>query len=103
MIKVRLLAVQERQQRLAEGGWRLHIQRKGQAGKQLTDCQGRRNRRIARTRARVEHVFASLEQIGGKALRSIGLALATLHLNWKAAAYNLRRLYSLMEVGPAPL
>ena len=42
------------------------------------------------------------EQMGGKALRSIGLARATLHLNWKAATYNLRRLCSLMEVGPAP-
>jgi len=47
-------------------------------------------------------VFAALEQMGGKVLRSIGLARATLHLNWKAAAYNLRRLCSLMEVGPRP-
>lgn len=66
------------------------------------ECQERRNRRIAKTRARVEHVYASLEQMSGKALRSIGLARATLHLNWKAAAYNLRRLCSLKEVGPAP-
>ena len=80
----------------------MHIQRKGQAGKPLSDCQERRNRRIAKTRARVEHIDASLEQMGGKALRSIGLARATLHLHWKAAAYNLRRLCSLMEVGPAP-
>lgn len=92
----------EREKRLSEKGWRLHIQRKGQAGKPLSDCQERRNRRIAKTRARVEHIYASLEQMGGKALRSIGLARATLHLNWKAATYNLRRLCSLMEVGPTP-
>lgn len=91
----------EREQRLGEKGWRLHIQRKGQAGKPLSDCQERRNKRIAKTRARVEHVFASLEQMGGKALRSIGLARATLHLNWKAATYNLRRLCSLKDMGPA--
>ncbi len=91
----------EREQRLGEKGWRLHIQRKGQVGKPLSDCQERRNKRIAKTRARVEHVFASLEQMGGKALRSIGLARATLHLNWKAATYNLRRLCSLKEVGAA--
>jgi IS5 family transposase len=91
----------EREQRLRAQGWRLRIQRKGQAGRPLSDCQERRNRRIAKTRARVEHVFASLEQMGGKALRSIGLARATLHLNWKAATYNLRRLCSLMDVGPA--
>ena len=46
-------------------------------------------------------MFASLEQMGGKALRSIGRARATLHLNWKAATYNLRRLCSLKDVGPA--
>lgn len=90
----------EREQRLSEMGWRLHIQRKGQAGKPLSDCQERRNRRIAKTRARVEHIYASLEQMGGKALRSIGLARATLHLNWKAATYNLRRLCTLKAVGP---
>ena len=90
-----------REQRLKVQGWRLHIQRKGQPGKALSDCQQRRNRRIAKTRARVEHVFASLQQMGGKALRCIGLARAKLHLNWKAAAYNLRRLCTLKEVGPA--
>ncbi|WP_368858966.1 hypothetical protein [Burkholderia sp. GbtcB21] len=50
----------------------------------------------------MEQVFGALEQMGGKMLRSIGLARVTLHLNWKAAAYTLRRLCSLMEVGPGP-
>ncbi|KVZ45756.1 hypothetical protein WK57_16930 [Burkholderia ubonensis] len=90
----------ERERRLGKTGWRLHIQRKGQAGKPLSACQARRNRRIAQPRARVEHVFAALEQMGGKMPRSIGLARARLHLNWKAAMYNLRRLCSLREVGP---
>ena len=80
----------------------MHIQRKGQAGKPLSSFQYRRNRRIDRVRARLEHVIASLEQMGSKALRSIGLARATLHLNWKAATCNLRRLYSLIEMGPTP-
>ncbi|MHB1670201.1 transposase, partial [Thiomonas sp.] len=92
----------EREQRPTAKGWRMHIQRKGQAGKPLSDCQERRNRRIAKTRARVEPIYASLEQMGGKALRAIGLDRATLHLHWKVAAYNLRRLCTLMEVGPQP-
>jgi len=71
----------EREQRLGKTGWRLHIQRKGRPGKPLSECQARRNRRIAKSRARDEHVFAALEQMGGKVLRSIGLARATLHLN----------------------
>jgi IS5 family transposase len=91
-----------REQRLSDQGWRLQIQRKGQLDRPLSECQKGRNRRIAKPRARVEHVFASLEQMGGKALRSIGLARATLHLNWKAATYNLRRLCSLMAMGAQP-
>lgn len=59
--------------------------------------QQRRNHRIAKTRARVEHVFVGLAQIGGKALCSIALARATLQLNWKVAAYNLQRLVYLKE------
>lgn len=50
----------------------------------------------------MEHVFASLKQLDRKMLRSIGLAGATLRLDGKATPYDLRRLCSLMEVGPAP-
>jgi transposase, IS5 family len=59
--------------------------------------QQRRNRRIASPHARVEHVFAGMAQLGGKMLRLIGPARATLHLNWKATAYNLRRPCYLKE------
>lgn len=86
-----------REARLTAQGWRMHIQRKGSKDQPLSDAQEQRNRRIAKPRARVEHVFAGLAQLGGKALRSIGLARATLHLNWKVAAYNLRRLAYLRE------
>jgi IS5 family transposase len=88
---------QEREARLSELGWRMHIQRKGHKNKPISAAQQRRNHRIAKTRARVEHVFAGLAQLGGKALRSIGLARATLQLNWKVAAYNLQRLVYLKE------
>ena len=87
----------EREARLKEQGWRMHIQRKGTKDKPLSEAQERRNKRIAKPRARVEHVFAGLAQLGGKVLRSIGLARATLNLNWKAAAYNLQRLSYLKE------
>lgn len=87
----------EREARLMGAGWRMFIQRKGNKDKPLSDTQKRRNRRIAKSRARVEHVFAGLAQMGQKTVRSIDLARATLHLNWKAAAYNLRRLCYLKE------
>jgi len=48
----------------------MFIQCKGGKDKPLSETQERRNRRIAKTRARVEHVFAGLAQLGGKALRS---------------------------------
>ncbi|TSJ89025.1 IS5 family transposase [Chitinimonas sp. BJB300] len=89
----------EREARLIGQGWRMHNQRKGRADKPLSECQKRRNRRIAKIRARVEHPFASLAQLGGKALRCIGLARATLNLHWKIAGYNLQRLCYLKVAG----
>ena len=93
----------EREKRLKESGWRPHIQRKAKQGKPISECQRRRNQRISRTRVRVEHPFASLAQMGGKLLRGIGLDRATLHLNWKAATYNMRRMCYLKMAGVAPL
>ncbi|MBY0238812.1 MAG: IS5 family transposase [Burkholderiaceae bacterium] len=87
----------KREERLTNERYRMHIQRKGSKNKPLSEAQQRRNRRIASPRARVEHVFAGMAQLGGKMLRSIGLARATLHLNWKAATYNLRCLCYLKE------
>jgi IS5 family transposase len=92
----------DREKRLKATGLRVHIQRKAVKGKPLSECQKGRNTRIAKTRARVEHVFASLEQMGGKGLRCIGLDRATLQLNFKAATYNLRRLCSLKTGGIKP-
>lgn len=92
----------ERETRLKATGLRVHIQRKAAKGKPLSDCQKGRNTRIAKTRARVEHVFASLEQMGDKGLRCIGLDRATLQLNFKMATYNLRRLCSLKTCGIKP-
>jgi len=66
----------------------MHIQRKGTKAKALSDAQERRNRRIASPCARVEQVFAGLAQLGGKTLRSIDLARATLHVNLKAATLS---------------
>ncbi|MGZ8930652.1 MAG: IS5 family transposase [Methylosarcina sp.] len=91
----------EREARLQDEGWRMQIQRKAPKGKPLSDCQQRRNQWIAKSRARVEHIYASLQQMGGKGLRCIGLDRATLQLNLKAATYNLRRLCSLKTSGVA--
>lgn len=92
-----------REQRLNKSGWRLHIQHKAKKGKPQSECQKRRNTRIARPRARVEHVFGAMCAMGGKAIRTIGLARAVFGLSIKAAVYNLRRLCSLKEGGIVPV
>jgi IS5 family transposase len=90
---------QGRETELKAAGYRNHIQRKGSRNHPLSDCQQRRNHRIAKTRARVEHVFAAITQMGGKLVRTIGQARATFAMTMMAACYNLKRLVYLKEAG----
>lgn len=73
-------------------GWRPPIQRRGQAGNPIGKRGKARNRRIASPRARVEHIFASFTQMGGKLIRNIGLARAEFCLTVKSAVYNMTRM-----------
>ena len=82
----------EREEHLREQGYRPQIQRKAKRGKPLSACQERRNLRIAKIRARVEHVFAAIAQWGGKWIRTIGQARATFAMGMMAVVYNMRRL-----------
>lgn len=86
---------------LRANGFRDQIQRKGRRNKPLSECQLRRNKRIARTRARVEHVFGAMEQMGGKRLRTIGQARANVAMTMMAACYNLKRLVYFQKAGIA--
>ena len=90
---------QQRSQMLQALGYREHIQRKARPGKPLSECQKRRNRRIARLRARVEHPFAQMAQMGGKLIRTIGQARATASMVMMAACYNLKRLAMFLHTG----
>ena len=92
----------EREATLTQAGWRVHIQRKGSATKGISDAQKKRNGRIATPRARVEHVFGALAQMGGKLVRCMGIVRVTFALHLKAASYNLKRLVFLKEGGLAP-
>ena len=91
-----------RERSLREAGYRDRIQRKGQAGKPLSEAQQRRNRRIARQRAFGEHPFARLAQMGGKCLRTIGLARAKAVIELKVIAHNLMHLARLHKRGIVP-
>jgi IS5 family transposase len=90
---------EEREAWLDEHGYRNRIQRKGNRNKPLSEAQQRRNQRIAKTRARVEHAFAAVEQMGGKLIRTIGQARAGFALTMMAACYNLKRLAYFQRAG----
>ena len=88
-----------RENKLKAAGFRNHIQRKGKRNKPLSACQQRRNQRIAKTRARVEHVFATINQMGGKLIRTIGQARANFGMTMMAACYNLKRMVYFNRAG----
>jgi len=89
----------EREVWLKENGYRNQIQRKGSSSKPLSECQQRRNHRIAKTRARVEHIFGAIEQMGGKAVRTIGQSRANFAVTMMATCYNLKRLVYFQKAG----
>lgn len=68
----------------------------------ISKTQRRRNRAIATPRARVEHVFGALAQMGGKLVRCLGIVRTIFFLQLNAASYNLKRLVFLKERGLAP-
>lgn len=88
-----------RDAQLKAQGYRNHIQRKGVRNHPLSECQQRRNQRIAKIRARVEHVFATISQLGGKGIRTIGQARANFAMVLMATCYNLKRLVYLRRAG----
>ena len=78
---------------LAMMGFSSDIHEKGYRNHPLTGRQKQKNRTRSRTRAKVEHVFGTMvTEMGGKLLRSIGLARAKANLGLKNLAYNLKRL-----------
>lgn len=89
----------QRSEMLSALGYREHIQRKAKAGKPLSDCQKGRNKRIAKTRARVEHPFAQMRHMGGKLIRTIDQVRATAAMTMMAACYNLKRLAKFLDDG----
>ncbi|OYY52225.1 MAG: IS5/IS1182 family transposase [Halothiobacillus sp. 28-55-5] len=92
----------EREAWLKANGYRNRIQRKGHRNKPLSEAQQGRNHRIAKTRARVEHAFAAIEQMGGKLIRTIGQARANFAMTLMATCYNLKRLAYFQRKGIVP-
>jgi len=74
------------------------IHEKGYRNKPLTKTQKRNNTAKSRIRARVEHVFASMNHFGGLFIRTIGIARASFQIGLMNFVYNLTRYTYLMGV-----
>ena len=87
----------EVEERFSVCGYVFRFNRKARRGHPLTEGQKRRNRRLSRTRARVEHVFGWMERkTQGTLLRGIGLTRAALKIGFRNLVYNLSR-YAYLE------
>src|SRR3546814_125425 len=89
----------EVEERLAEQGLKSHIHRRGSRGKPLTPRQEAANKTRSKVRARVEHVFGCQHNsMGGKFVRTIGIARATMKIRSEEHTSELR---SIMRVSYA--
>ena len=72
---------------------------KGYRNKALTKTQQNRNKRLSKTRARVEHVFGYMTMsMGGLFIRCVGFVRAESQIILKNLAYNMRRYCFLMGI-----
>jgi IS5 family transposase len=77
-------------------GFRSRIHRRGARNRPLSKAQAAANTRRSKVRARVEHVFGHQENsMGGKVVRTIGLARAKFKIGMMNLAYNISRLVQL--------
>jgi IS5 family transposase len=81
----------DREASLKARGYRSYIQRQGQASKPLNPRDQAANHRRAKTRIRVEHVFAHQSWMG-RTVRTIGLERARFKIGMMNLVYNLERL-----------
>ena len=82
--------------KLKSRGHRGHIHHKGKRNKPLSERKQAVNQKRSRIRARVEHVFGYQENsMGGKLIRTIGLARASAKIGLMNLGYNMKRLVYL--------
>ena len=93
----------ETEARLKEKGYKSRIHRRGARNHPLSQRQQAANTTRSRVRVRVEHVFGDQENaMGGKFVRTIGIARARVKIGMMNLAYNMRRLVWLERMAAAP-
>jgi len=89
----------EQEQRLEASQHTSQIHERAYRNKPLSEAQGINNGEKSRVRARVEHVFATMENdMGGIFLRSIGAARAAVGVGLMNLTYNLKRITTLIRL-----
>jgi len=92
---------EETEQRLGEAGFKSQVHYKGQRSKPLSAHKRHLNRLRSTVRARVEHVFGFQQNsMGGKLIRTIGLARAKTKIALMNLTYNIRRYLHLERRKP---
>jgi len=93
----------ETERTLSEKCYRSHIHHKGKRGQPLTGRQTKANKTRSKVRVRVEHVFGFQERsMGGKFIRTIGLARASVKIGMMNLIYNMNRLVQFERGVAAP-
>ena len=88
---------------LKEKGFRSHIHHKGKRNKPLGPRQKKANKTRSKVRVRVEHVFGFQERsMGGKLVRTIGMARARVKIGMMNLVYNMSRLIQFERGVAAP-
>lgn len=85
-------------------GYRSQVHQKGKRNKPLTEKQQVTNKRKSKTRARVEHVFGSIEnEQGGMVVRTVGLVRAATKIGLMNMGYNIRRATTLLRASASEI
>lgn len=90
---------EENELMLCADDYRSHVHKKGKRNEPLNERNKSANRKKSKVRARVEHVFGSMEnEQGGMFIRVIGLARAKTKIGLMNLVYNIRRCTSLSRI-----
>src|SRR6266700_1551005 len=88
---------------LTAKGLQSHIHRRAARNRPLSERQKSANTTRSRVRARVEHVFGHQQNsMGGKIVRTIGIARARFKIEMMNLGYNIRRLVQLERLAAVP-
>ena len=87
---------------LTEKGLQSRIPRRAARDRPLSERQKSAKTTRSKVRARVEHVFRQQQSLmGGKIVRTIGIARARFKIGMMNLGYNIRRLVQLERIAPA--